>query len=47
MVALALAELSGNTGHIVLAMGGLDNNIHLYCGERTGKVWEADAQKSL
>lgn len=41
MVALALAELPGNTGHIVLAMGGLDNKIHLYCGERTGKVWKA------
>lgn len=38
MVALSLAELPGNTGHIVLAMGGLDNKIHLYCGERTGKV---------
>lgn len=38
MVALALAELPGNCGHIVLAMGGLDNKIHLYCGERTGRV---------
>lgn len=38
MVALALAELPGNTEHLVLAMGGLDNKIHLYCGERTGKV---------
>jgi len=38
MVALSLAELPGNTGHIILAMGGLDNKIHLYCGERTGKV---------
>lgn len=41
MVALALAELPGNTGHIVLAMGGLDNKIHLYCGERTGKFSRA------
>lgn len=47
MVALALAELPDNTGHVVLAMGGLDNKIHLYCGERTGKVWEADVKKSL
>ncbi|KAL2934608.1 Elongator complex protein 2 [Bienertia sinuspersici] len=39
MVALALAELPDNTGHIVLAMGGLDNKIHLYCGERTGKFF--------
>lgn len=37
MVALSLAELPGSTGHLVLAMGGLDNKIHLYCGERTGK----------
>eukprot|EP00262_Sarcandra_glabra_P002511 TRINITY_DN1286_c4_g2_i1.p1 TRINITY_DN1286_c4_g2~~TRINITY_DN1286_c4_g2_i1.p1 ORF type:complete len:837 (-),score=127.72 TRINITY_DN1286_c4_g2_i1:122-2632(-) len=37
MVALSLAELPGNTGHIILAMGGLDNKVHLYCGERTGK----------
>lgn len=37
MVALSLAELPGNSGHIVLAMGGLDNKVHLYCGERTGK----------
>lgn len=38
MVALSLAELPGSTGHLLLAMGGLDNKIHLYCGERTGKV---------
>lgn len=41
MVALSLAELPGNTGHLVLAMGGLDNKIHLYCGERTGKFLRA------
>lgn len=38
MVALSLAELPGNSGHLALAMGGLDNKIHLYCGQRTGKV---------
>lgn len=38
MVALSLAELPGNTDHIVLAMGGLDNMVHLYCGVRKGKV---------
>lgn len=38
VVALALAELPDNEGHVVLAMGGLDNKIHLYCGERIGKV---------
>lgn len=41
MVALSLAELPGNSGHMVLAMGGLDNKIHLYCGERTGKFVHA------
>lgn len=38
MVSLSLAELPGNDRHLVLAMGGLDNKVHLYCGERTGKV---------
>lgn len=41
MVTLSLAELLGNTGHLVLAMGGLDNKIHLYSGERTGKFIHA------
>lgn len=41
MVVLSLAELPGNVGHIALAMGGLDNKIHLYCGERTGKFIHA------
>ncbi|KAF7808839.1 elongator complex protein 2 [Senna tora] len=41
MVALSLAELPGNNGQIVLAMGGLDNKIHLYCGGRTGKFVHA------
>lgn len=38
MVALSLAELPGTPGHLVLAMAGLDNKIHLYCGKRSGKV---------
>lgn len=37
MVALSLSELPGSAGYLVLAMGGLDNKIHLYCGERRGK----------
>ncbi|CAJ1977478.1 unnamed protein product [Sphenostylis stenocarpa] len=41
MVALSLAELPGDGGQIVLAMGGLDNKIHLYCGGRTGKLVHA------
>lgn len=41
MVALSLAELPGETGHLVLATGGLDHKVHLYCGERTGKFIHA------
>ncbi|GMN38645.1 hypothetical protein TIFTF001_007862 [Ficus carica] len=41
MVALSLAELPGSNGRIVLAMGGLDSKIHLYCGERAGKFVHA------
>lgn len=39
MVALALAEFPDNTGHVILAMGGLDNKVHLYSRERSGKVY--------
>lgn len=38
MVALSLVELPGSSGHLALAMGGLDNKIHLYSSERSGKV---------
>ncbi|XP_012075723.1 elongator complex protein 2 isoform X2 [Jatropha curcas] len=41
MVALSLAELPGNSEHIVLAIGGLDSKVHLYCGERKGKFIHA------
>ncbi|XVF02220.1 hypothetical protein REPUB_Repub04eG0156800 [Reevesia pubescens] len=41
MVTLSLAQLPGNTGLIALAMGGLDNKIYLYCGERRGKFVRA------
>ncbi|CAN8320958.1 unnamed protein product [Cochlearia groenlandica] len=37
IVTLSLAELPQNPGRFVLALGGLDNKIKLYCGERTGK----------
>ncbi|XWS22465.1 hypothetical protein CRYUN_Cryun29cG0037100 [Craigia yunnanensis] len=52
MVALSLAQLPGNTGLIALAMGGLDNKIYLYCGERTGKdkgirIWKLTLRGSL
>lgn len=38
MVALSLVELPGSSGHLALAMGGLDNKIRIYSSERTGKV---------
>ncbi|PKI59817.1 hypothetical protein CRG98_019823 [Punica granatum] len=41
MVTISLAQLPGSAGQIVLAMGGLDNKIHLYCGDRTGKFMHA------
>ncbi|XP_010932527.2 elongator complex protein 2 isoform X1 [Elaeis guineensis] len=44
MVTLSLAELPGDagcTGDLVLAMGGLDQKIHLYCGDQTGKFVRA------
>lgn len=47
VVALSLAELPGNAGHLVLAMGGLDNKIHLYFGQRTGKVSNCALTKIL
>ncbi|XP_010479387.1 PREDICTED: elongator complex protein 2 isoform X1 [Camelina sativa] len=37
IVTLALAELPQNPGRFALALGGLDNKIKLYSGERTGK----------
>lgn len=38
MVALSLGRLPGDDRHIVLATGGLDHKVHLYCGDSTGKV---------
>lgn len=38
IVTLSLAELPQNPGRFALALGGLDNKIKLYSGERTGKV---------
>ncbi|AEE32441.1 elongator protein 2 [Arabidopsis thaliana] len=37
IVTLSLAELPQNPGRFALALGGLDNKIKLYSGERTGK----------
>ncbi|CAI9296803.1 unnamed protein product [Lactuca saligna] len=41
MVTLSLAELPGNPTHLILAMGGLDNKIHLYCSDSTQKFVRA------
>ncbi|KAL0372653.1 UNVERIFIED_CONTAM: Elongator complex protein 2 [Sesamum calycinum] len=41
MVALSLVELPGGSRHLALAMGGLDNKIHIYSGERAGKFVRA------
>ncbi|WOL06613.1 elongator complex protein 2 [Canna indica] len=41
MVALSLAHLPGDTGKVILAMGGLDQKIHIYLGDCTGKFVHA------
>ncbi|XP_072979268.1 elongator complex protein 2 [Typha angustifolia] len=41
MVALSIAALPGDTSHIILAMGGLDLKVHIYCGDQTGKFIHA------
>lgn len=47
MVALSLARLPGVAGHLVLATGGLDHKVHLYCGESTGKVCKLHCNSTL
>lgn len=42
MVSLSLAQLPGESGELILAMGGLDEKVHLYCNDRTGKVSKVD-----
>lgn len=41
MVTLSLAKLPGNNELLVLAAGGLDNKVHLYCNDATGKFHHA------
>ena len=36
MVSLSLAVLPEQ--NLILAMGGLDHKIHIYCGDKSGKV---------
>lgn len=38
MVSLSLAVLPEPGSHLILAMGGLDHKIHIYCGDKSGKV---------
>jgi len=38
VVSLSLAVLPEQGGHLILAMGGLDHKIHIYCGDKAGKV---------
>lgn len=43
MVALSLTKVPGENGGLLLAMGGLDQKVHIYFGELKGKVsrkWE-------
>ncbi|CAO2202344.1 unnamed protein product [Urochloa humidicola] len=37
MVSLSLAVLPEQGSHLILAMGGLDHKIHIYCGDKSGK----------
>lgn len=37
MAALSLSELPGNAADWILAMGGLDNKVHIYVGDRNRK----------
>ncbi|ONM02643.1 Elongator complex protein 2 [Zea mays] len=41
MVSLSLAVLPGQGGYLILAMGGLDHKIHIYCGDKAGKFIKA------
>lgn len=47
MVALSLADLPGESGHVILAMGGLDQKIHIYLGDHKGNVSEVCPEFSL
>lgn len=38
MVSLSLAVLPEQEGHLILAIGGLDHKVHIYCGDQSGKV---------
>jgi WD40 repeat protein len=38
MVSLSLAVLPEQEDRLILAMGGLDHKVHIYCGDLSGKV---------
>ncbi|XP_047072216.1 elongator complex protein 2-like [Lolium rigidum] len=41
MVSLSLAVLPEQEGRLILAMGGLDHKVHIYCGDLSGKFAKA------
>ncbi|GJN03869.1 hypothetical protein PR202_ga21359 [Eleusine coracana subsp. coracana] len=41
MVSLSLVLLPEPDSHLILAMGGLDHKIHIYCGDKSGKFIKA------
>uniref|UniRef100_A0A0D9X997 Elongator complex protein 2 n=1 Tax=Leersia perrieri TaxID=77586 RepID=A0A0D9X997_9ORYZ len=41
MVSLSLAVLPGQGGRLILAMGGLDHKVHIYCGDQSGEFIKA------
>ncbi|KAM0829279.1 hypothetical protein ACQ4PT_066974 [Festuca glaucescens] len=41
MVSLSLALLPEQEGCLILAMGGLDHKVHIYCGDQSGKFVKA------
>nr|CAB3481309.1 unnamed protein product [Digitaria exilis] len=47
MVSLSIAVLPEQGSHLVLAMGGLDHKIHIYCGDKSGKFIKACELKGV
>jgi hypothetical protein len=47
MISLSLAVLPEQGSHLILAMGGLDHKIHIYCGDKSGKVCNLNAIATL
>lgn len=47
MVAVTLSCLPDSSDTFLLAMGGLDNQVHLYVGASTGQVCGSKAERLL